>query len=343
MESAARTAEPQKPERPSSSGSTRRTVLIAGAANMFVAIVKLIAGILAGSSAMLAEAAHSIADTLNQAFLLTSVHRAERPADRAHPFGYGQERYFWSLLAAFGIFIAGAGFSVFEGILALSRGTERQGVLIAYAALALSGLAEAISLVRAARQTMAQARQRNVGLVEHIRSSPDTTVKAAFFEDTVAIAGLLLAFAGLLLRQITGSEVWDAASSMAIGALLIAVAFRLGAENRDLLIGRAADPEQLRLIRTQIEATPGVAQLVELLTMHLGPEHLIVAARVALDDEISADQTEDLADSIDAELADKLPVLAHVFIDPTQLTPLDVSGHRAGAAATRASRQIEGT
>jgi Cation efflux family len=102
-------------------------VLIAGAANLFVAVIKLAAGLLAGSSAMLAEAAHSIADTLNQAFLLTSVHQSERPADRRHPFGHGQERYFWSLLAAFGIFIAGAGFSFFEGILALTRSALRRG------------------------------------------------------------------------------------------------------------------------------------------------------------------------------------------------------------------------
>src|SRR6201997_2600713 len=119
------------------SRSTRRTVLTAGAANLFVALIKLVAGILVGSSAMLAEAAHSAADTLNQAFLLTSVRRGERPADPRHPFGYGQERYFWSLLAAFGIFIAGAGFSVFEGVLALGRESS-ENPLIAYVVLAVS-------------------------------------------------------------------------------------------------------------------------------------------------------------------------------------------------------------
>jgi cation diffusion facilitator family transporter len=303
---------------PGESRSTRRTVLIAGAANLFVAAIKLAAGILVGSSAMLAEAAHSLADTLNQAFLLTSVHRSARPPDRRHPFGYGQERYFWSLLAAFGIFIAGGGFSVFEGILALSRTPSKGGLLVAYVALALSGVAEGISLIRATRQTRQQARDRHLGLAEHIRTSPDTTVKAAFLEDSVAMVGLVLAFAGLLLRQLTGSEVWDAASSIAIGVLLIVVAFRLGADNRELLIGQAADPEQLHLIRSRIEATAGVDALLELLTMRLGPDHLIVAARVALDDDISADQAEDLADSIDKDLADQLPVVPHVFIDPTQ-------------------------
>ena len=299
--------------------STLLTVLIAGAANLFVAAIKLAAGLLAGSSAMLAEAAHSVADTLNQVFLLTSVHQARRPADREHPFGYGQERYFWSLLAAFGIFIAGAGFSVFEGILALGRSSGERGVLVAYIALGLSAVAEGISFARATAQTRAQAKERNLRLFEHIKTSPDTTVKAALFEDSVAIAGLGFAFAGLVLRQLTGSEVWDAAASMAIGALLIAAAIRLGADSRDLLIGRAADPDQLQLIQSHIARTEGVTAVLDVLTMHLGPDHLIVAARVAFDDDISADRAEDLADNIDKELKERLPVVPHVFIDPTQL------------------------
>jgi cation diffusion facilitator family transporter len=306
--------------------STRRTVLIAGAANLLVALVKLAAGMLVGSSAMLAEAAHSVADTLNQAFLLASVHQGQRSADPDHPFGYGQERYFWSLLAAFGIFIAGAGFSVFEGVAALHRTGGSQQLLVAYLALCVAAIAEGISLARATWQTRRQARQRHVALLEHIRSTPDTTVKAALFEDAVAIAGLLMAFAGLLLRQLTGSEVYDAAASIAIGALLVAAAIRLGADNRELLIGKAADPGQLELIRSQIEATPGISAVLDLLTMHLGPDHLIVAVKVAFDDNISADRAEDLADSIDARLSAQLPVIPHVFLDPTQLSTHAVAG-----------------
>jgi cation diffusion facilitator family transporter len=308
-----------RPARTHASDSTRVTVLTAGAANLFVALIKAAAGILVGSSALLAEAAHSVADTLNQAFLLASVHRARRPADSEHPFGYGQERYFWSLLAAFGIFIAGGGFSVFEGILALHHSAGSRELLLAYVALGIAAIAEGISLTRATWQTRRQARQRQVSLLRHIRSTPDTTVKAAFFEDTVAIAGLLLAFGGLLLRQLTGSEVYDAAASMAIGVLLVAVAFRLGADNRELLIGKAADPEQLAMIRSQIEATPGISAVLDLQTMHLGPDHLIVAAKVGFDDNLSADNAEDLADSIDARLSAQLPIIRHLFLDPTQV------------------------
>ena len=186
--------------------STRGTVLIAGAANIFVGAIKLAAGIMVGSSAMLAEAAHSAADTLNQAFLLTSVHRGERPADSRHPFGYGQERYFWSLLAAFGIFVAGAGFSIFQGVLALGRGSS-ENPLIAYVVLAVSALAEGTSLVRVLVQLRGEARRDHVEVLDHVRSSPDTTVKATLFEDSAAMAGLGLAALGLALaagHRITG-------------------------------------------------------------------------------------------------------------------------------------------
>ena len=302
--------------------ATRRTVLIAGAANVIVAILKLAAGLVAGSSAMLAEAAHSLADTLNQGLLLASLRLAERPGDRQHPFGYGQERYFWSLLSAFGIFVAGAGFSVFEGVLALRGGRETGSTLLAYVVLAVSCVAEGTSLTRALRQSRAQARSRQEGLLAHVRHSPDTTVKTALFEDSAAVIGLALAAAGLVLRQLTGSEVWDGSASIAIGALLIVVALRLGADSRQLLIGRAAGDSQEQLIRAEIESMPGVDSLVELLTMHLGPDHLIVGARVDFSDDISADDAEALADRIDTRLAERLPVVPHVFIDPTQRTSI---------------------
>jgi cation diffusion facilitator family transporter len=297
--------------------ATRRTVLIAGAANVVVGLTKLTAGILSGSSAMLAEAAHSAADTLNQGFLLASVHQGDRPADRVHPFGYGQERYFWSLLAAFGIFIAGGGFSIFEGILALTR-TGTESPAIAYVALAIAFAAEGTSFIRAYRQVRGEARREKRTMLNHMETSPDTTVKTALFEDSAALIGLVFAAVGVGLRQLTGSPAWDGGASIAIGILLIVVAVKLGLNSRDLLIGRAADPRDQDLIRGQIEGMPGVDRLLELQTMHVGPDSLIVAARVALNDAITADQAEDLAGDIDRRLARKLPQDLHVFIDPTQ-------------------------
>jgi len=299
------------------SKSTRRTVLIAGAANIIVGLAKLVAGLLTGSSAMLAEAAHSAADTLNQGFLLTSLRQAERPADAEHPFGHGQERYFWSLLAAFGIFIAGGGFSIFEGLMSLSR--PASDPLIAYVVLAIACVAEGTSLIRAYRQVHGEAKSEQSELIEHVQQSPDTTVKATLFEDTAAVLGLVLAAAGLALQQLTGSAVWDGGASIAIGVLLIAVAVKLGAGAREL--------EQ---IREEIEQTPGVDALLELLTMYLGPDHLIVAARIDLNDELSADRAEQLADDIDRRLSEKLPQTPHVFIDPTHTKARPAAEHAGG-------------
>jgi cation diffusion facilitator family transporter len=316
--------------------STRGTVLIAGAANVFVGAIKLVAGIMVGSSAMLAEAAHSAADTLNQAFLLASVRRGERPADTRHPFGYGQERYFWSLLAAFGIFIAGAGFSVFEGLLALTRGSS-ENPLIAYVVLAVAAVAEGTSLARVIAQLRGEARRRDQEILDHVRRSPDTTVKAALFEDSAAMIGLALAALGLGLRQATGSPVWDGAASIAIGGLLVAVAIRLGLDSRDYLIGRAADPSELGVIRAEIEQAQGVDALLDLRTMHVGPDHLIVAAQVAFSDQISADRAEDVADDIDRRLTGRLQPVPHVFLDPTQApSGLDPTQAPSGLDPTQA-------
>jgi cation diffusion facilitator family transporter len=298
------------------SAATRRTVLIAGAANILVGLVKLVAGILSGSSAMLAESAHSAADTLDQLFLLMSLRRADRPASRDHPFGHGQERYFWSLLAAFGIFIAGAGFSVFEGILALTR-TQHESPLIAYIALAFAFVAEGSSFVRAYWQVRGEARHEDTEVLDHVQSSPDITVKVALFEDSTAVLGLVIAALGVGLRQLTGAAAWDGGASIAIGALLVAVAIKLGMDSKELLIGRAASSSIEELIRDEIESSPGVDCLVELRTMHIGPDSLIVAARVDLEDDVGADQAENLADEIDARLSEKLPLEPHVFIDPT--------------------------
>jgi len=166
-----------------------------------------------------------------------------------------------------------------------------------------------------------EARRSHTQILDQVRASPDLTVRTALFEDSAAMVGLVLAALGLALRQVTGSPVWDGAASIAIGALLIVVAVRLGIDSREYLIGRAAGPRELGTIRAEIEQTPGVDKLLDLRTMYLGPERLIVAARVAFSDEISADRAEDVADEIDKRLCDRLPLEPHVFLDPTQATP----------------------
>jgi divalent metal cation (Fe/Co/Zn/Cd) transporter len=170
-------------------------------------------------------------------------------------------------------------------------------------------------------QYRGEARRSHTEMLDQVRSSPDLTVRTALFEDSAAMVGLALAAFGLTMRQVTGSPVWDGGASIAIGCLLIVVAIRLGLDSRDYLIGRAAGPRDLATIRAGIEKAPGVDKLLDLRTMYLGPERLIVAAKVAFSDEISADRAEDVADEIDKRLADRLPVTPHVFLDPTQASP----------------------
>lgn len=300
-----------------SAGETRKTVLAAGSANVLIAVTKVIAGLIAGSSAMLAEAAHSIADTMNQGFLLASLGRSTRPADREHPFGYGKERYFWSLIAAVGIFVAGACYSIFEGIVNIVSPGEHGDPTIAYVVLGVAFVAEGSSLVRAVYQVRKEADDRGRDMLEHVHRTPDTTLKAAVLEDSTAVVGLALAAAGLALREITGSSVWDGAASVLIGLLLVVVAWTLGRNSKDLLIGRSVDAETRRAIEAEIESATGVDRVLELLTMHLGPDELLVAAKVAFSDDISADEAEDLADGIERRLCERYPV-RELFLDPTQ-------------------------
>lgn len=151
-----------------------------------------------------------------------------------------------------------------------------------------------------------------------VRHSSDTTIRAVLFEDTTALIGLVVAAAGLTLRELTGAAFWDGAASVVIGLLLVSVAYSLGQTNMHMLIGQAADSEQRDAITSEIEAAPGIDTVVELLTMQLGPEALIVAAKVAFTDDISADEAEDVADEIDKRLRERLPIIHHVFLDPTQ-------------------------
>jgi len=191
---------------------SRRTVLIALAANAAIMVVKAIGGVVSGSSALLAEAAHSVADTANQVFLLTSLQRSVREPDDEHPFGYGQERFLWAFVAAIGIFVAGAGFSLYQGLEAILGAGEESEFGIAYAILAFAILAEGISLVRAYRQTSGEARGKGVSLRGHLQGSRDPTTKTVLFEDTAAVTGNAVAIAGVALHQITGNAVFEASA-----------------------------------------------------------------------------------------------------------------------------------
>ena len=293
------------------------TVLLAGSANLAIAVAKLVGGLISGSTAMLAEAAHSFADTLNQVFLMAALKRSKKPADLRHPFGYGMERYFWSLIAAVGIFVLGAGYSIFEGIKAVLEPEELGSLMVAYVVLALSFLFEGASWLKAVRQLSRQAEGEGRGFFEHLRITPDPTVKTVAFEDTAALVGIVLAATGITLHHLTGAGYWDGLASIAIGLLLVMVAYSLGQQNKSALIGEALPEEAQAAIRQTIVDSPGIDSLVELLTMRMSPEEVLVAARVDLDDTSTVDELEQQAEEVERRVREAHPEVRHVFLDPT--------------------------
>jgi cation diffusion facilitator family transporter len=293
------------------------TVLVAGAANLAIAIAKIVAGFLSGSSAMLAEGAHSVADTVNELFLLTAITRSKKPADVRHPFGYGMERYFWSLLAAVGIFVLGAGYSVYEGIHALFHPEPVEALVVAYIVLGISFVFEGTSWLKALLQLKREAGQERVGILTHVFTTPDPTVKTVAFEDTAALVGILLAAAGLTLHAVTGNGVYDGIASILIGLLLVGVAISLGSSSKRNLIGEALPPHVRDGLTDVINETAGVDVVVELLTMRLGPDDVLVAARVDVDDSRSGGDVEQVADEVEKRVREHYPEVRHVFLDPT--------------------------
>jgi cation diffusion facilitator family transporter len=294
------------------------TVVIAGLANLGIAIAKAVAGVLTGSSAMLSEAAHSVADTTTEVLLFTALRRGQKPADRRHPFGYGKESYVWAFLAALFTFVAGAGFSIFHGITTIRHGEEAGDYLIAYVVLAVSFVLEGISLRRAVRQVRGSAARWGTTARRFLRITPDTAVKAVFLEDSAALIGLLLAAAGLGLAEVTGDPLWDGLASIAIGLLLLVVAFILARANVSLLVGQAVSNRLHGRIRDELAAVPTVDRIDELLTMQLGPDDVLVAARVDFADDATGAAIETAADDAEARLKALYPAIRYVFLDPTR-------------------------
>jgi cation diffusion facilitator family transporter len=299
------------------SKSSLVTVVIAGLANVAIAVAKTIAGLASGSSAMLAEAAHSYADTLNQVFLLTAIKRSAKPADSQHPFGYGMERYFWSLLAAVGIFVLGAGFSIYQGMEAIFAQPKLESVTLTYVVLGVSFLFEGVSWARALLQVRGQAHEEGAETLEHIREVDDPTLKTVVFEDSAALVGIVLAAVGVTLHHLTDDALWDGMASIAIGLVLIAVAFELGRENKAMLLGQSVDEQTREAIRAEIDNSPGIDEVVELLTMRLAPDQLLVAVRVDVADDESGEALERYADEVEQRLRAAFPEIRHVFLDPT--------------------------
>ena len=264
------------------------TVLVAFGVNVLIAVAKTAAAVVTGSASLLAEAAHSWADTGNEIFLLIADRRSLRPPDLAHPFGHGREAYVWSLFAAIGLFVAGAAISVTHGIQELITPEPAAYFVVGYVVLAVSFILEAVSFLRSVQQARGEAESLDRDLLEHILATSDPTLRAVFAEDSAALAGLVIAAAGLAAHQLTGSPVPDAVGSILVGVLLGVVAIVLINRNLRFLVGQEADPRvRAAAIRALLDA-PEVARVTYLRLEIVGPRMVSVIGDV----DLTGDDTE---------------------------------------------------
>jgi cation diffusion facilitator family transporter len=264
------------------------TVLVAFTANVLIAVAKSAAAIVTGSASLVAEAAHSWADSGNEIFLLIANRRSRRPPDRAHPFGHGREAYVWSLFAAIGLFVAGAAVSVTRGVQELIHPEPAEHFLIGYIVLAVSFVLEGISFLQSVRQASSEAESFQRDLIEHVVATSDPTLRAVFAEDSAALIGLVIAAAGLAAHELTGSSVPDAIGSILVGVLLGSVALVLISRNLRFLVGEEADPRVRSAVIQALLAMPEVARVTYLRLEIVGPRMVFVTGDV----DLSGDDTE---------------------------------------------------
>ncbi|TFV48945.1 cation diffusion facilitator family transporter [Blastococcus sp. TF02A_35] len=298
-------------------GESTGTVVVAGLANLGIAVAKLVGGLLSHSSAMLSEAAHSLADTITEVLLFIALKRGNKAPDARHPVGYGRETYFWALLACLATFTLGAGFSIWQGVSTIRGGEEQGSPLVAYVVLAVSFVLEGSSLVKAVRQVRGEARRWGTTWRRYLAQTSDTTVKAVTFEDSAALVGLVLAAAGLGLEHLTGDPVWDGVAAIAIGVLLLFVAGALARANVSLLIGQSVSPRIQEGLKAEILALPQVVDVPFLLTTVIGPGQLIVSAKVDFADDVTVADIERASDEAERRLVARHEGVRYVFLDPT--------------------------
>ena len=286
-------------------GDSTLTVVVAFAANLAVALAKTVASVLSGSASMTAEAAHSWADTGNEIFLLVANRRSTRDADERRPLGYGREAYVWSLLAAVGLFVVGALVSVWRGVTELLHGADSaEDYRIAYIVLAVSFVLEGTSLLQSLRQLRRDADHLQSEVLRYAFETSDPTVRAVFAEDSAALIGIVIAFAGILLHELTGEVLWDALGSILVGVVLGGVAVVLINRNRIFLTGEAGSERLQKALRDKLASFPEVASVRFLRPEFIGPKQIFVIASVDL-----------VGDAVESSVARTLRMLEHRFED----------------------------
>ncbi len=294
-----------------------RAVGIALTANVVVAAAKLAAGLVTGSSAMLAEAVHSTADSINELLLGVSLRRSRRAPDARHPFGHGRERFLWAFFAAISSFIVGGCVAIALAIHDLSHGSELDRLGVAGIVLVVAALADGTSLVQTLRQARRDARTWGVPTVVYLRETSDPTLRAIAVEDSTALVGVALAAAGLLVPALGGPAVFDALASLAIGVLLAATAVGLARPLADLLIGKSIPSARLEQAYAILSAAPGIDEVLTVHAVHVGTQEAILAAKVNPSPGQTVADLARLLDELDGRLRRELPEIGEVFIDVT--------------------------
>jgi cation diffusion facilitator family transporter len=306
-------APPAPPAEPGHSGGPTAIVAALGA-NLGIAATKFVAFFITGSASMLAEGVHSVADSANQLLLLLGRNRAQRDRTELHPFGFGRERYFYAFVVAVVLFTVGAVFSVYEGIHKITHPEPVKAPVVAFVVLAIALALESFSLRTAVRESREQRNGDN--WLAFIRRAKAPELPAILLEDMAALAGLLLATLGVALTVITGNEAWDGAGSLAIGVLLGCVAVILAVEMKSLLIGESASVEVERAIVTALQAGPEVECVIHLRTMHLGPETLLVTAKIAVRPLDRAEQITAGIDAAERRVRAAVPIAKVIYLEP---------------------------
>jgi cation diffusion facilitator family transporter len=294
---------------------SRKAIIAAFLANLGIAIAKFTGFLITRSAGLLAESAHSLADTGNQALLMLGSRRAQRPADAAHPFGYGPERYFWAFVVSLVLFSMGGLFALYEGIDKLRHPHEIDNAIVAFVILGISMALESFSLRTAVKEAN-HVRKPDENWFSFIRRSKSPELPVVLLEDLGAEIGLVFALIGLSLAVITGDPRWDALGSISIGLLLVVIAMLLAREMKPLLIGEAATTGDLDNINAAIESSPRVNSIIHLRTMHLGPDDLLLATKVDFDHSLSVEELAQAIDETEVAVRAAVPKATTIFIEP---------------------------
>ena len=314
------------------SSGGNRAIIAAFLANLGIALLKFIGYLVTGAASLLAEAIHSVADTGNQGLLLIGGRRGRRAPTPEHPFGYGQERYFWAFLVAVVLFTLGSLFALFEGAQKLLEPHELASPPVAIAILVGAIALESWSLRTAVREALKIRGDRSWWKFIHSTKNPELPV--VLLEDFGALIGLTFALVGIALAVITGNPRFDALGSIAIGLLLGAIAVVVGSEMRSLLIGEAASSHVQASIRDALEGTEGVRRLIHLRTFHLGPDELLVAAKVELEPAFTFEQVAETVNRAEARMRAAVPAARVIYLEPDVYRPAGApasQGKEAGA------------